>query len=100
MSSDSVHRYVIAYDVASDTRRTRVAKTLESYGDRIQFSVFLVAAKPAKMLRLRATIINQLLLSADSVLICDVGTIATSRSRSLDYVGATRPITGTGPMVI
>jgi CRISPR-associated protein Cas2 len=33
-------RYVIAYDVADDSRRTRVAKILESIGERVQGSVF------------------------------------------------------------
>lgn len=33
-------RYVIAYDVSDDGRRTRLAKMLLDYGDRIQHSVF------------------------------------------------------------
>ncbi len=33
-------RYVICYDIPDDKRRTKVAKCLDGYGDRIQFSVF------------------------------------------------------------
>lgn len=33
-------RYVICYDIPDDKRRTHLAKCLDSYGDRIQFSVF------------------------------------------------------------
>lgn len=33
-------RYVIAYDVSDDKRRARVAKRLESVGERVQYSVF------------------------------------------------------------
>ncbi len=33
-------RYVIAYDITADPRRDRVAKTLEGFGRRIQYSVF------------------------------------------------------------
>lgn len=33
-------RYVIAYDIADDGRRTRLAHLLEAYGDRVQYSVF------------------------------------------------------------
>jgi len=36
VSVDDVRRYLIAYDVADDLRRTKVAKKLESYGDRVQ----------------------------------------------------------------
>ena len=31
---------VVAYDIADDRRRTRVANILEDYGDRVQESVF------------------------------------------------------------
>jgi CRISPR-associated protein Cas2 len=33
-------RYVIAYDVSDNARRARVAKALESVGERVQGSVF------------------------------------------------------------
>ena len=32
--------YVVSYDIASDRRRNKIAKTLEGYGTRIQYSVF------------------------------------------------------------
>lgn len=50
---DDVRRVLVAYDVPSDRRRTRVAKKLLQYGDRIQYSVFVVDAAPAKLLRMR-----------------------------------------------
>ena len=31
---------VIAYDIADDARRNRLAKELEGWGERVQFSVF------------------------------------------------------------
>jgi len=33
-------RYVIAYDIPDDRRRTKIATTLEGYGERVQYSVF------------------------------------------------------------
>lgn len=32
--------YVVAYDIADDDRRRRLAQLLEGYGARVQFSVF------------------------------------------------------------
>ncbi|RKZ29523.1 CRISPR-associated endonuclease Cas2 [bacterium] len=32
--------WVIAYDIPDDGRRTKLAKLMESYGDRVQYSVF------------------------------------------------------------
>ncbi|MDN5857254.1 MAG: CRISPR-associated endonuclease Cas2 [Pseudonocardia sp.] len=97
--SDVVHRYVLAYDIASDARRVRVAKTLESYGDRLQFSVFLVDIKPARMVRLRAAVTAQLHLVTDSLLICDLGPLLDGRNERMTFVGATRSFTE-GPLIL
>ena len=32
--------YVVSYDISSDRLRNKVARTLEGYGTRIQYSVF------------------------------------------------------------
>ena len=32
--------YLVTYDIADDQRRTKVAKILEDFGDRVQYSVF------------------------------------------------------------
>lgn len=32
--------YVVSYDITSDKRRRKIAKILENYGKRIQYSVF------------------------------------------------------------
>ena len=37
--------YLVAYDIPDDGRRTRLARVLEGYGDRIQYSVFLCDLK-------------------------------------------------------
>lgn len=100
MTSDRPHRYILAYDIASDDRRARVAKTLESFGDRVQYSVFLVDTKPAKMLRLRATITSIIDLSTDSLLICDNGPLIDGETRRIQFIGSTRSITGQGPLVL
>lgn len=100
MTSDRVHRYILAYDVASDARRTRVAKILESYGDRVQYSVFLIDAKPAKMLRLRATITSSLDLLTDSLLVCDLGPLIAGGTQRIQFIGSTRSVTSQGPLVL
>lgn len=33
-------RYVIAYDIPNDKRRTKIARVLEGHGERVQYSVF------------------------------------------------------------
>ena len=100
MTSDRVNRFVLAYDIASDVRRARVAKILESYGDRIQYSVFLVDTKPAKMLRLRARIASTLDQNTDSLLICNLGPLTDGGTQRIQFIGSTRSITSQGPLVL
>ncbi len=40
MTPSSYHRYVVAYDIPDDRRRTRVARVLEGHGERVQYSLF------------------------------------------------------------
>ncbi len=43
---EAPRRWLIAYDISLDERRTRIAHLLESYGDRVQYSVFVVDLRP------------------------------------------------------
>lgn len=96
---DDVRRVLVAYDIPSDRRRTRVAKKLSSYGDRIQYSVFVVDAAPAKLLRMREELNELVDPETDSILMCDVGLLATVDEKRFSYVGLTRTITPDGPLI-
>ena len=93
MSRDAARRYLVAYDVADDRRRLRVSTKLSSYGDRVQFSVFVVDGRPAKLVRLRAALAKVIDLEVDSVLICDLGSVSGDLDRRFDVIGRRRPIT-------
>jgi CRISPR-associated protein Cas2 len=100
VSTDSVHRFLVAYGVGTDQRRSRVAKALESYGDRIQYSVFLVDAKPAKLVRLRVALRGLLETGADRALICDLGPLSGSGGRVLEFIGHPPAVTGDAPLIL
>ncbi|MFV2064151.1 MAG: CRISPR-associated endonuclease Cas2 [Chloroflexota bacterium] len=87
MSDDRTRRYVVAYDIPDDRRRQRVARKLESYGDRVQFSVFLVEVKPARFVRLRASLERLLQVEDDSLLIVDTGPTRGNADARLEFVG-------------
>lgn len=100
MTRDDVRRTLICYDVIDDKRRTRLAKLLGKYGDRIQYSVFVVDISPAKLLRLRdeaSAIINR---NEDSILFCDLGRIANLSDKKFSYLGQTRDITDNDVLII
>lgn len=48
--------YVIAYDISDDRRRARVAAILQTYGDRVRRSVFVVAIENAVLSEARERI--------------------------------------------
>ncbi|QWW19371.1 CRISPR-associated endonuclease Cas2 [Schaalia sp. 19OD2882] len=96
---DDVRRVLIAYDVPCDRRRNRVAKKLLKYGDRIQYSVFVVDAAPARVLRLRGELESIVDRSEDSILMCDLGLLSSVDETRFTYVGLTRTITPDGPLI-
>lgn len=99
-AADTAHRYIVAYDVADDRRRSQIAKTLESYGDRVQYSVFIVDVKPAKYVRLRAVLGRLAHLDSDSVLFCDLGPVSHGGLNRITYLGLPRTVTGQGPLIL
>lgn len=101
MSTDHRRFYVISYDIPSDRRRTRVAKELLGYGDRIQYSVFIVILRPAKLHRLRDALKRLIRASEDSIAIFDLGPFNESDPRKqLTFIGRTREATATDIIVI
>ncbi len=90
MSRDAARRYLVAYDIADDRRRLRVSTKLSSYGDRVQYSVFVVDGRPAKLVRLRAVLARLIDAGLDSVLICDLGPVSVDLDRRFEVIGRRR----------
>ncbi|MEP0814901.1 MAG: CRISPR-associated endonuclease Cas2 [bacterium] len=52
MPGERTH-YIVAYDISSDAKRTKVASILEDYGARRQYSVFEVSLSDAEYAAMR-----------------------------------------------
>lgn len=96
----SVRRMLIAYDVPDDRRRARVATALKSYGDRVQYSVFVADLAPVRIARMRRAVEQLIALDQDSVLICDLGPADGVEQRRFQFLGRQRGITGTDSFVV
>lgn len=59
--------YVIAYDISEDHRRARLAATLQSYGDRIQRSVFVCTLEASALAEVRSRVEEIINPQTDSV---------------------------------
>ena len=93
MRRDDARRTLIAYDIPDDRRRTKAAKVLLSYGDRVQYSVFVVDVSTAKLIELKTELRDVIELQLDSVLFCDLGLLASIDDDKFSYMGVEREIT-------
>ena len=67
------HLYLVAYDVADDKRRSKIAEQLEGVGERLQYSVFRCPLDEAALARV-ANELNELVNNAhDQVLFFNLG---------------------------
>ncbi len=60
-------RYLVTYDIPDDKRRTKLAKMLEDFGDRVQYSVFECILDKEHLHRMIAGINNIIIEKEDSV---------------------------------
>lgn len=100
MSSEAARRYLVAYDISDDRRRSRVARRLQEYGDRVQYSVFVVDIRPARLVRLRTLLEDLIDEQADSVLLCDLGPVTRVDHRRFEFLGYAAEIMPHGPIVL
>lgn len=65
--------YLAAYDVADDKRRNKIAAVLGGFGQRLQFSVFVVLASETQHAKLRGELQSAIDPDSDQVLLVDLG---------------------------
>ena len=82
------HLYVVTYDIRCPKRWRRVFRTLQGYGEWLQLSVFQCRLDAMALLRLEATLSEEIDLDEDHVLMVDLGSAenVSPRVRSLGKV--------------
>ncbi|MCQ4610548.1 MULTISPECIES: CRISPR-associated endonuclease Cas2 [unclassified Corynebacterium] len=100
MSRDDARRTLICYDIIHDRRRDRVATTLQEYGDRVQYSVFIVDISPARLLQLKSELEQLIDSDEDSILFCDLGRVAELNEQRFGYLGKSREVTDNDVLIL
>ena len=90
-------RYLIGYDIADPRRLRRVCKTMEEYGERLQYSVFVCDLSRTELIHARATVETHMDLAEDSVIIVDLGEPHTAK---FTFVGRRRDLPDSGFRII
>ena len=79
---------LIGYDVTSDRRRARIAKTLHDYGDRIQYSIFCCQVNARELLRLKGLLGERVSAEDDRILFIDAGEVKGQKpTPDVSYIG-------------
>lgn len=66
-------RYLIAYDIVDDKKRTKVFEICSEEGDRIQYSVFIVELNETELIKFKGKINSIINSRTDQVLFVDLG---------------------------
>jgi len=93
---------LVTYDVSTETeagrrRLRRVARVCESYGQRVQFSVFQCLVDPAQWVRLRSRLLDEIDPEHDSLRFYFLG---ANWRRRVEHVGAKAAYDPEGPLVV
>lgn len=91
-------RYLIAYDISDPVRLRRVIKVMESYGERLQYSVFLCDLSGVELVQWLKDIGAVVNLSADSVVRIDLGD--SQRPTEISVLGRPRRLPRRGATIV
>lgn len=80
-------RYLVSYDIANPKRLRRVARLLEGFGSRLQFSVFECPLDPLRLALVKAALAEQINHDEDQVLFVSLGPAAAEASLSIEALG-------------
>ncbi|HMO66214.1 MAG TPA: CRISPR-associated endonuclease Cas2 [Verrucomicrobiota bacterium] len=80
-------RYLVSYDISHPKRLRRVARAMEGFGVRLQYSVFECALDALRLARCRAELEPILNHDEDQVLFVSLGPSATDASLTIEALG-------------
>jgi CRISPR-associated protein Cas2 len=80
-------RYLVSYDIANAKRLRRVAKCLESYGTRLQYSVFECPLDDLRLAQAKAVLSEIVNSDHDQVLFVSLGPEAADATLIIEAMG-------------
>jgi CRISPR-associated protein Cas2 len=92
-------RYLLAYDIRDARRLRRVHQVAKSYGDPLQYSVFVCDLSKMELLALKADLLGEVKTSEDSIGIFDLGPPRTRGLTCVDFIGVHRELPDAGPAI-
>ena len=92
---------LVSYDVARDEkgekRLRHVAKILETYGQRVQYSVFECLVDPAQWVELKSKLLKEINPDYDSLRFYSLG---ANWEKKVEHVGQKEPLNPQGVLIL
>lgn len=92
---------LVSYDVANNEngakRLRRVAKILQDYGQRVQYSVFECLVEPAEWVELKTKLLDEINENYDSLRFYSLG---SNWKRKVEHIGQKKPIDPQGILIL
>lgn len=83
-----MNTYVVTYDICDPRRLRRVYELMRTWGNHLQYSVFLCALRPMDVARLKAALDDLLHHDEDQVLFFDLGPSDGRAREAVSHLGA------------
>lgn len=80
-------RYLVSYDISDPKRLRKVARILEGFGVRLQYSVFECPLDDLRLAKLKAELQDSLNHEEDQVLFVSLGSTSKDASLIIDAMG-------------
>jgi CRISPR-associated protein Cas2 len=83
----TMHTYIVTYDICESGRLRAVYQNLRSWGNHLQYSVFMVQLNAADLARLRRDLSEMIHHGEDQVLLFNLGPAAGRARESVEALG-------------
>jgi len=80
-------RYLVSYDICDPKRLRRVARVLEGFGTRLQYSVFECPLNPTRLAQLKSELAPELNHEQDQVLFVSLGLESSDATLNIEAMG-------------
>lgn len=93
-------RYLLCYDVRDASRLRRTAKVAETWGYRLQYSIFICDLSAVERARLERSLREVLDLGADHAILVDLGPPGRSSSARVTWVSGSARLPVPGEAIV
>lgn len=89
--------YDVAHDEKGEKRLRHVAKILENYGQRVQYSVFECLVEPSQWVELKTKLLKEINPDYDSLRFYSLG---ANWQRKVEHIGQKKPLDPQGVLIL